>query len=108
VIPLQRLTLENEHHYYRKDGKGDNFLDYFELEKAEGAAVKAVSYAVCRYGKAVLEKRYSPREQDYHYQRPPVGYFHLAQLEVPIPGESHKDVGHHQHQHSPNPLHLRI
>ena len=70
MVPLNRLSLEDEHHYQREYGERNRFLYHLELHKVERAAVAREAYAVRRHGEAVFEECNSPREQDDKYQRP--------------------------------------
>ena len=61
MIPLDRLSLEEEHNNHGEDGKGDNLLDYFELHEIERATVLDIADAVGGYQDTILEECYAPR-----------------------------------------------
>ncbi len=92
VVPLNVFALEEEHNDDGEDRKGNNFLNDLKLKKVEGTAVSYEAYAVRRYRKAILEKRDSPGKQNYQDERPAGRDFHLAELEVSVPGKRHKHV----------------
>ena len=105
MIPLDRLTFEQEGDDDGEDGEGNHFLDHFELHQVEGAAVTPEADAVGRDGKAVLEEGDAPREKDDEDQWPAGGDLHLLEFEMTVPGEGHEDVREHQHQYGPDSLH---
>ena len=102
---MQGLTLEQEGYYYRKDGQGNDFLDYFELHQVERTAVSLEADAVGRYGETVLEKGDSPGKKDDENERPARGNAHFLQLEMAIPRERHENVREDEHNDSPETLH---
>lgn len=108
VVPVEGFSLEHEHYYDGEDREGDNFLNDFELEEVERAAVGLEADAVCRDGEAVLKEGYSPGEQDDQNEWPAGGDFHLTELEMAVPGKSHENVGKYQHQDCPKTLHLHF
>ena len=91
---MQRLTLEEQRGEHGEDDERDDLLDDLELHQREGAAVAREADAVGGNLAGVLEERDAPRKEDDGKQRPMGGDFHLLQLQVPIPGERHEDVGH--------------
>ena len=105
MVPLDRLSLEQEGDDDGEDGQGDHLLDDFQLHQVERTAVAQEADPVGRDGEAVLEEGDAPREQDDEDEGPSGGYFHLLQLEMAVPREGHEDVGKHQHQNSPKPFH---
>lgn len=95
VVPLQRLAFEEEYGEEREDDERYCFLDYFELHQRECAAVSREAYAVCQHLAAVFGQGNAPRQQyDDIQRRVAAYYFHLLQLEVPVPCEYHEDVRH--------------
>ena len=105
MVPLERLALENEQDDDGEDRERDHFLDDFELHQGERAAVAVEADAVGRYGEAVFKESDAPRKKDHADQRPAGGNLHLLELQVPVPGECHEDVGTDQHQDGPKCLH---
>ena len=105
MIPLDRLTFEQEGDDDGEDGEGNHFLDHFELHQVEGTAVALEADAVGRDGEAVLEEGNAPREEDDEDKRPAGGDFHLLQLEMAVPGERHEYVREDKHQDGPETLH---
>ena len=108
MVPVNRLTLENEHHYQREDGERYSFLNHLELQEVERSAVSRKADAVSRHREAVFEECDSPRKKDDQNQRPARGNLHFAQFEMAIPGECHKNIRSNQHQNSPNPVHYLV
>ena len=98
MIPLQGLVPEQERHYHGKDRKGDDFLDHFQLDKVERAAVVHETQPVRRDLGAVLEKCDSPGKKDDQNQGPSGRDFHFLKFQVPVPGNGHKDVRSNQKQ----------
>ena len=60
MVPLQGLSLEQEHRDERKDRQGDDFLDDFQLHEVERTTVFRKTDAVGRHLGAVLEKSDAP------------------------------------------------
>ena len=105
MVPLNGLSLEQEGNNYRKDSKGNHFLDNFELHEVERTAVTLESNPVGRNGEAVFEERNSPGKQDNQDQRPARGDFHFLQFEMAVPRERHEDIRENEHEDGPEPLH---
>ena len=93
MVPLQGLSLEQEHGDDGKDRQGDDFLDDLELHEVERASVLDETDPVGGYLGAILEKRDTPGEEDDAEQRPALGDFHFLQFEVAVPGQGHESVG---------------
>ncbi len=106
MVPVDGLAFEDEHHDDGEDGEGDHFLDHFQLKQVEGPAVACETYAVGGYGEAVFEEGDAPRKKDDEDQRPVGRDLHLAEFQVSIPGEGHKDVRKYEHHHGPKSVHL--
>lgn len=104
VVPVDGLSLEDEEDDDGEDSEGDDFLDDLELDEVERAAVLGVADAVGRYGQAVLEESYAPREQDDQDERPSGRNLHFTEFEMPVPGERHEDVRADEHEYRPNTL----
>ena len=97
MVPLQRLPTEEDYREERKDRNRHHLLDHLELHQAEGTAVADIAVAIGRNLKGVLEERQAPAQQDNQIEwRVVRDDPHLLQLDVPVPGEGHKDVGGHQ------------
>src|ERR1044072_631092 len=82
VIPPDRLLQVGQ----RKDGEdqqGDHFLQGLQLR----GRIDRIAVAVRRHGEAILHERDRPADQDHRPQR------HPLELEMPIPGERHEQVG---------------
>ena len=106
VIPMQRLTLEEQRGEHGEDDERDDLLDDLELHQRERAAVAREADAVGRNLAGILEERDAPREEDDGKQRPMGGNLHLLQLQVPIPSERHEDVGHDQQKDGVECFHI--
>ena len=108
MIPVDGLSLEDEQDDDAEDGQGDNFLNDFELQEVERAAVVLEADAVGRDCEAVFKKGDTPREKDDADQRPSGRDFHLGEFQVSIPGERHEDIRENKHDDRPNPVHSRF
>lgn len=99
MVPLNWLALEDCSNNNNKDNQRDSLLNDLELHQVEWATGFMITDTVGWDCYAILEKREAPREQNNHKQRPIADRrIHLLQLEIAIPGKSHKDVGNYQHQ----------
>ena len=107
VVPVDSLSLEDEHHDDGEDRQGDYFLYHLELQQVERTAVALETYAVGRHGQAIFEEGYAPRKQYDQYEGPARGDFHLAEFEVAVPGESHEDVRKDEHHDGPDSVHCQ-
>lgn len=96
MIPVELLTLEQEHGYDGEYGQGDHLLDYLKLEQAERAAVTLESDAVGRNHEAVFGQGDAPREQDDDIQGPVARHAGLLEAQMAVPGQGHEDVGYNQ------------
>ena len=90
---MQRLAPEEQRGEDRKDDERDDLLDDLQLHERERPAVAREADAVGRNLARILEQRDAPRQEDDGKQRPMGSDFHLLQLQVPVPGEGHEDVG---------------
>lgn len=86
VIPAEWF-FQKKYCEEREYGKGDNFLDGFELKAAPAFHI---AKSVGRYHEAVFKEGDAPAEEDYF----PEGGFGM--FEVPVPGERHEGVGDDQ------------
>ena len=94
---MQALPLEQERSENREDNQGNHFLQDFELDQAERPSVSLETDAVRRNLERVLEQGNRPRKQDNGIQRPVRTDFHFLELQMPVPGECHEDIGNDQH-----------
>ena len=69
VIPLQRLTLEENNGEDRENGNRDDLLDDLELHQRKGSAVANEAHTVCRHLTSVLEERQEPTDKDNDVER---------------------------------------
>ena len=92
MIPVERLAVKHKRDEDGEYRQRNDLLDYFQLKQAERPAVSREADAVRRHGEAVFEKGYAPGKKYDQYERPARGDFHLLELKMPIPRESHKDI----------------
>lgn len=90
---MEGLGLENEYAHHSEDRQGDNFLNYFQLDKTVGTAVAGEADAVGRYHEAVFKQRDAPGKQNDERKGPVVDEVHLLEFEIAVPGKGHEDVG---------------
>ena len=96
MIPFQ-LHFEGNHREHGKYGERNHLLDDLELHDIKGAAVVAEPQPVGWHLKAIFEKSDRPTEgndPDEGQCREPAELF--THLQMPVPGESHEDVGENQ------------
>lgn len=89
---MKRFALEKNHSHDCEHGKGDYFLNDFQLEERERSAVTDKADSVAWHLKTILEECQAPREEYYAYQRPTVGDVHFLKFQMTIPSEGHEDV----------------
>ena len=106
MVPLQRLTTEEDGRKERKDYKRYNLLHHFELHQREWASVTRKTYSVGGYLARIFGQGDAPREDDDEPQGPRRNEFHLLQLQVAVPRKGHKDVRYDEQQYSVKYLHL--
>lgn len=70
VVPVDLFAGEDEHGDDGEDCQRDGFLNHFQLEQREGAAVLLITHAVGGYHEYILNQCYSPGEEDDREQRP--------------------------------------
>ena len=97
MVPLNRLSLEQERDDDGENGQGNHFLNHLQLHQVERAAISDKADAVGRNGETVLEKGNSPGKEDNQDERPARGDFHLLKLQMAVPGERHENVRKHKH-----------
>lgn len=85
VIPGERFT-KIEYGKQGKDSKRDHLLHRFQFGRAPDLVPDPVGW----YCKAILKKRDPPTDQHNN----PEGL--IRELQMPIPGEGHEDVGQQQ------------
>lgn len=100
MIPREMLILEQQHRQQRKNSQGNYLSHHFQLKQIERSAVFIKSYSICRYHAAIFEKSYSPRQKNHAYQRPVADYLRLLELQMAVPGKSHKYIGYYEEQDS--------
>ena len=108
MIPLERLSLEDEHYNQRKDCQRYHLLDNLELHQVEGASIPLETHPVGRNCQAVLEKSYSPRKENDQDERPSRADFHFAEFQMPIPGKCHENIRCNKHQYRPDTVHISL
>ena len=96
VIPVELLTLEQEHGDDGEYGQRDHLLDDLKLEQTERAAVTLESDTVGRNHEAIFGQGDAPREQDDGIQGPVAGHAGLLEAQMAVPGQGHEDVGYNQ------------
>ena len=106
MVPVQRLALEEQSGEDGEDDERDDFLDDFELHQREGASVAGKADAVGRNLAGILKESDAPREKDDGKQGPMGGNLHLLQLQVPVPGKSHEDVGDDEQENGVESFHI--
>ena len=103
---MQRLALEEQGGEDGEDDERHHFLNDLELHQREGAAIAGEADAVGRNLARILEERDAPREEDDGKQGPMGGNLHLLQLQVPVPGEGHEDVGDDEQKNGVESFHI--
>lgn len=93
MVPLQSLGMKNRYGDGGENGKGNGFLDDFQLHQAKGAAVDFAADGVGGNHEAVFQKCQAPAGKDDKNQRPVGADVHFLELKVAVPGEGHKDIG---------------
>ena len=85
MLPVQRFAQipDGKH---RKNGEGDDFLHGLELCGREMTMAEAIGGHLT----AILEQGDAPADEDDGPQRC------ILELQMPIPRERHKDIGHQQ------------
>ncbi len=104
---MQLFALEQKCHYQGKYYKRDNLLNHLELDEGEGAAVDVGADSVGRDLGTVLKKSDTPGKKDDCNKRPAFRNLHFLQLQMPVPGECHTDVGDDKKQYCPKCLHIK-
>ena len=101
MVPVQRLSLEQQRREQREDGERHHLLNHLELHQRKGAAIPHEPDAVGGYLAHVFQKGDGPAE-DHHPDEGQRGKPAdlLAQFQVPIPGDGHKDVGDNEESDS--------
>ena len=96
MVPPEGLRLEHRNYDNGENGQRDGFLYDFQLDKIEWASVLHGTNTVGGNHEGILEQGDTPRHQDDENERPAGGNLHLTQLEVAVPGKSHKNVGNNK------------
>lgn len=107
MVPLKPL-LENDHGEYHEDNKCYGFLDCFQLNKAEGAAILFKSDPICRYLEQVFEKSQAPTDKDNTEQAKVFAPAQVFEFKMAIPGESHKSIRDQKKCYCNKPFHTII
>ena len=108
MIPLESLALEHHCDDDGEYGEGDDLLDNLQLHDIEWHSVAVEAEPVGRDLGAILEEGHSPGQQDDHNQGPACRYLHFLELQMPVPGECHKNVGRDQQQYSKQSFHFSV
>ena len=103
---MQRLALEEQRGEHSEDDERDDLLDDLELHERERSSVADETDAVRRNLARILEERDAPRKEDDGKQGPMGGDLHLLQLQVPVPGEGHEDVGNDEQKDGVEAFHI--
>lgn len=93
MVPSERLAQKGDREQ-GKDYQRDHFLR--DLELCSAKAVMPVAPTVCRNLQAVLEEGNPPTGQYGQPHRP------ALDLQVPIPGEGHEDIGKNKQNNGPH------
>lgn len=97
MIPVKRFPVEKHYGKQREYDKRDRFLYHFQLHQRESPAVAYESHTVGGHLAGVFGKRDNPRDEYHHIERRIGGdYFHLLELEMSVPGESHENIGYYE------------
>ena len=96
VVPFQHFVFEQYQGEYGEHQQGDHFLYYLELHEGKRAAVFAVAEAVGRHHEAIFHKCNQPTDQDQAEQTGFLKKFQVLELQMAVPGKSHKNVGQQQ------------
>ena len=94
MIPMQRFSFKQYGSEYCKDDKRHYFLDNLKLHQRKRTAIAYEPDAIGRNLKWILRQRYHPREQNNGIERLVGDNFHLLQLQMPVPGKRHEDIGY--------------
>ena len=100
MVPVELLAAEEHHSEQGEDHQGDYLLENFELHEGERASVAHEAHSVGRHLEGVFGEGNSPREDDYEPQGLVGADARSLELEVPIPGESHENIGDDEHPDS--------
>ena len=93
MVPLQRLTLEEDNGEDCKDSNGNNLLDDFELHQCKSTAITNETHTISGYLASILKERQKPTDEyDDVKWRVVRNEFHLLKLQVTIPSECHEDI----------------
>ena len=94
VVPTEGLRLEDRDHDNGEHDKRYGFLDDFQLDKVERAAIDSRANAVGGNHERILEKGNTPRHQYDQNQRPVFRRGDdLDQFQLSVPRKSHENVG---------------
>ena len=108
MIPLYRLSLEQERDDYCENSEGNHLLNHLELHQVERPPIALEAYPVGRYREAILKKSNAPGKQDDENERPACGDFHLLKFQMAVPRERHEYVREDEHDDGPESLHNKF
>lgn len=109
MVPPEGFSFEGNGAEYDEHRQRDDFLDDLQLNQAERASVVAEADAVGGHLETIFEESQEPTEKDDPQQREVFEPTELLlQLQVPVPGACHEDVGNDQHRDSKECLHIII
>ena len=95
---VQSKTFRFKEHYRKnyKYHQGYYFLNDFQLYQRKGAAIFTITNPIGRNLQYIFEKR-NPPANEYNRGQPDVfAPLHVFELQMPVPGQSHKSVGEHK------------
>lgn len=92
MVPMERLALKQHSRNDSEDYQRHDFLYNFQLNKRERTTIPYKTDTVGRYGHAIFNECYRPRENDDTDKRPIARYMFLLQFQVGIPSKSHENV----------------
>ena len=93
VVPVEGFALETKGHDDGEYYQGDDFLQNFELNQGEGAAVVQKADAIGGHLTHIFKQSDAPREEDDGNEGPMATDACFLQLQVAVPGKGHEDVG---------------
>ncbi len=108
VVPSEGFGLEDSDDDGCEHGERNGFLNDFQLDEVERAAVDGRADAVGRNHERILEQGNAPRQEDDQKERPVLCRgMEFDELELAIPCESHKDIGNDEQKDGVDSFHGR-
>ena len=101
MVPMEGLATKSKNREKSEDKNRNNLLNNFELHERERSSVAGKADAIGRNLATILKKSNAPGKENDENKRRMVGdNLQLAQLEMAVPGKSHKDVGDDEKKNS--------